>query len=201
MRATRATLAALGLLPERWRTSDRVAHLLVEARCTGECASCATACVARREGAQGTWPRISIASLTGALRASSGAFDRAEIAAGSGPGALRELTGAVAAVAACGVPVWAVYPARSSSEVQRLMAVGAVRLVLPVGPAAAGRHGVRGGISAAEVAEVVRELHQAYPGRVAVRVMEPAEGPTGRLPSLNALASRFFLACPVTRKP
>ena len=173
MRAARGTLAAVGLLSERWKTSDRVARLLVEGRCTGECASCARACVGWGEMHEShAWPRVSILRLSGALRAMSDVFDRVEIAAGSGPGTLRELTAAVAAIAASGVPVWAVYPARSSGEVQHLMAAGAVRLVLPVGPAAAGRHGVCAGVSAAEAAEIAQELEQAYPGRVAVREME-----------------------------
>lgn len=173
MRAARGTLAALGLLPEGWRTGDRVAHLLVEGRCTGQCASCAAACVVRGEGPErGTWPRISIPRLTGALHARSGAFDHAEIAAGAGPGALRELAAAVTAVAMCGLPVWAVFPVRSSADVERLTAAGAVRVVLPAGPQVAGRRTARGSIPVAEVAELARQLHQAYPGRVAVRLME-----------------------------
>lgn len=173
MRATRGTLAALGLLPEQWRTSDSIARLLVEERCTGDCARCAAECAVRGDGQErGTWQRVSVIRLSDALRAQRGVFDHCEISAPPGPGALRELVAAVAAVAACEVPVWAVYPVQSAAELERLRRAGAVRVVFPVGPPPAGRQGARGSISIAEAVQLVRDLHRTYPGRVAVRVVE-----------------------------
>ena len=173
MRATKGTLAALGLLPGQWRPCDRVAHLLVEGRCTGDCARCAAGCAVRTYGpGRSVWQHVSVVRLSDALRAQKGVFDHCEIAALPGPGALRELTTAVAAVAASDVPVWAVYPVQSAADMERLTRAGAARVVLPVGPPLGGRQIARGSIPVAETVQLARDLHRAYPGRVAVRFMK-----------------------------